>query len=220
MSRSATIVGAYVMKKYRLSYDATLQRLKSKRSIVCPNEGFERQLRLYHTKRQRQPLKASDDTNEKIRTVNEPSISDDNKHVSSGVDYRCKVCRHIVFTNDEVLKHISGKGRFDPFSRGSAYKARQNAESTDEDYCYQQLFTNQPYWLTEIYDTVIPDGDIGCPNPKCHAKLGRYNLSGEKCSCARWINPAFHFHRSKLDECSRATQSNIQRYLLKEKLDS
>ena len=67
--------------------------------------------------------------------------------------------------------------------------------------CKQELFTSQPEWLTDIYDKETNNGEIECPNPKCQAKLGRYSLVGEKCTCAKWVNPAFHFHRSKIDEC-------------------
>lgn len=47
MSRSATIVIAYIMNKYKLTYDAALQRVKSKRRFVMPNPGFINQLKLF-----------------------------------------------------------------------------------------------------------------------------------------------------------------------------
>lgn len=47
VSRSATIVIAYIMNKYKLSYDAALQRVKSKRRFVMPNPGFINQLKLF-----------------------------------------------------------------------------------------------------------------------------------------------------------------------------
>ncbi|ENN72704.1 hypothetical protein YQE_10642, partial [Dendroctonus ponderosae] len=47
MSRSATVVIAYVMKKYRLSYSEALQMVKAKRKVVHPNDGFVAQLKLY-----------------------------------------------------------------------------------------------------------------------------------------------------------------------------
>ncbi|CAF4429035.1 unnamed protein product, partial [Adineta steineri] len=58
------------------------------------------------------------------------------------------------------------------------------------------------------------NGEIECPNSKCQAKLGRYSLVGEKCTCAKWINPAFHFHRSKVDECPIAKNDTIEKLLL------
>ncbi|GFG38883.1 hypothetical protein Cfor_02190 [Coptotermes formosanus] len=49
VSRSATVVVAYIMKKYELSFEDALERLKSKRRFVGPNPGFISQLRLYET---------------------------------------------------------------------------------------------------------------------------------------------------------------------------
>lgn len=47
MSRSTTIVIAYLMKTFRWGYDATLHFVRFKRSIANPNEGFAAQLRNY-----------------------------------------------------------------------------------------------------------------------------------------------------------------------------
>ena len=49
MSRSTTIVIAYLMKLYRWGYDATLHFVKFKRVIANPNEGFANQLRGYES---------------------------------------------------------------------------------------------------------------------------------------------------------------------------
>jgi len=45
MSRSASIVIAYVMVKNKWKYEETYKFLKEKRPIVCPNEGFVTQLK-------------------------------------------------------------------------------------------------------------------------------------------------------------------------------
>lgn len=47
VSRSATIVIAYLMKKYRISYREALDKVRSKR-CVYPNMGFVSQLQHYH----------------------------------------------------------------------------------------------------------------------------------------------------------------------------
>ncbi|PSN30522.1 hypothetical protein C0J52_24114 [Blattella germanica] len=47
VSRSATIVIAYMMKKYELTYEEAFERVKSKRRFVGPNPGFISQLQLY-----------------------------------------------------------------------------------------------------------------------------------------------------------------------------
>lgn len=44
ISRSATIVTAYLMKYERLKFHVALAKVKSSRPIVNPNTGFQRQL--------------------------------------------------------------------------------------------------------------------------------------------------------------------------------
>lgn len=47
MSRSATIVIAYLMKKNRWNVDEAFDFVKKRRKIISPNAGFMRQLRIY-----------------------------------------------------------------------------------------------------------------------------------------------------------------------------
>jgi atypical dual specificity phosphatase len=47
ISRSATVVCAYLIATMRMSPDEALAAVKAKRGIVCPNLGFLRQLEAY-----------------------------------------------------------------------------------------------------------------------------------------------------------------------------
>jgi len=47
-SRSATIVSAYIIKTFGMDYSNVLNVIKSKRSIVQPNESFSKQLVEYY----------------------------------------------------------------------------------------------------------------------------------------------------------------------------
>ena len=46
-NKSATVVIAFLMKRYSLSFRAAIDRVKRLRPIVCPNLGFEIQLKQY-----------------------------------------------------------------------------------------------------------------------------------------------------------------------------
>ena len=46
-SRSATIVIAYLMWTEKLKFEKAFDIVKTKRSIVCPNDGFQDQLKLF-----------------------------------------------------------------------------------------------------------------------------------------------------------------------------
>lgn len=47
VSRSSTLVIAYMMKKHEMTFDAAHDFVKSKRRFVSPNAGFVAQLKLY-----------------------------------------------------------------------------------------------------------------------------------------------------------------------------
>jgi protein-tyrosine phosphatase len=47
ISRSATLVISYIMKKFRWCYEKSLIYVKDRRSGIMPNAGFEKQLRKY-----------------------------------------------------------------------------------------------------------------------------------------------------------------------------
>lgn len=44
VSRSATIVIAYLMQEHGMSYSDAMQHVKKQRYFICPNDGFRRQL--------------------------------------------------------------------------------------------------------------------------------------------------------------------------------
>jgi protein-tyrosine phosphatase len=47
VSRSVTIVAAYLMKENRIDYVSSLDLIRSKRPQICPNKGFLKQLKQY-----------------------------------------------------------------------------------------------------------------------------------------------------------------------------
>ena len=47
VSRSAALIAAFLMSSYGWSYDHTINELKSKRSVIAINAGFEQQLKAY-----------------------------------------------------------------------------------------------------------------------------------------------------------------------------
>lgn len=50
ISRSATLVIAYIMRKYKCGYEKAFNKVKDRRKIVNPNSGFVIQLKKYDKK--------------------------------------------------------------------------------------------------------------------------------------------------------------------------
>jgi len=93
--------------------------------------------------------------------------------------YRCRLCSRAIFTADNIIPHQPSK----PGVLG-------------KDPC-TSLFLDCAPWLEE---TAENDMKLLCPNPKCKAKLGEITLSGRKCSCGKWVAPAFQVNKGNVDE--------------------
>jgi dual specificity phosphatase 12 len=52
---------------------------------------------------------------------------------------------------------------------------------------------------TELEQGLL-NGRLECPNSKCKAQIGRYAWQGMRCSCGKWICPAFSLHKGRVDE--------------------
>lgn len=121
VSRSATIVIAYLMEKHRLGYEAAMQRVKSKRRFVMPNPGFINQLKLFGVMNYRiDPLnekyklfrlkQAADNVRKAKRLpVNcmdvvkpDPAVT---QETPEPIVYRCRKCRRVVATKSNLLSH-------------------------------------------------------------------------------------------------------------------
>ncbi|CAD8192376.1 unnamed protein product [Paramecium octaurelia] len=75
VSRSASIVIAYLMRNKGWTYSEAISYVKSKRFVICPNSGFQRQLKNFE--KQLRQLKENEKTNNpKEVQDNQPNISD------------------------------------------------------------------------------------------------------------------------------------------------
>jgi len=184
VSRSATIAAMYLMRKYSLTREQALERLISKRSYwtVLPNDGFLRQLDLFHQMNYKVDIE-NELYKEFQRKRFDPIESTTNKNNTSVLlsndenerDYKCRVCHWKLFTNNDIQRH----------------------EDESNILCdtKTQIFTYFLDWIDEIFDK--PIGKISCPN--CKIILGEYSLQGIRCSCHQWIKPAFVFQCQSIE---------------------
>ena len=108
MSRSATIVISYLMKKYPdLTWNKALRFVKAKRPIVNPNDGFLRQLKAYERTLER--LRYKEKLNDSISGMHPPKSPE-----RAQEPYRQD---HGGYTREEV-KSRKGQSRNYHFSRG------------------------------------------------------------------------------------------------------
>lgn len=210
VSRSATLVIAYVMKHTNLSVQEAVTRVKEKRPVIGPNPGFLAQLQLYRKMNCQLDLNNMEYKLFKLENftavlkkgrnfdlvkgimAKDPGIADNNVNLDV-VDevYKCKTCRRPLLTSQNLLAHCVGQK---PTWLDSNWQVE---EETEEGQCSQVLFTEPMEWMEEIRSAL--QGKLSCP--KCHAKLGTFNWLGSRCPCGVKVVPGFHINLAKVDEC-------------------
>uniref|UniRef100_A0A0D9XWN1 protein-tyrosine-phosphatase n=1 Tax=Leersia perrieri TaxID=77586 RepID=A0A0D9XWN1_9ORYZ len=216
VSRSATVITAYLMRTEQKSLEEALESLKEVNESVCPNDGFLEQLKLFEEmgfkvdtssplyKRFRLKLLGqSYKIGEKIESYvfeddpglpGQPNSSTQNlpSKETQQTAYRCKKCRRVVAVQDNVVSHTPGEGE----SRFQWHNKRKGGHSYNKEQGCSSLFIEPLKWMTPVEDGAL-EGKLSCIH--CGARLGYFNWSGIQCNCGSWITPAFQISKSKVD---------------------
>ncbi|XP_061696372.1 dual specificity protein phosphatase 12 isoform X2 [Syngnathoides biaculeatus] len=206
-SRSATVVTAFLMKRYKLGFAEAYHRLKSVKQDVEVNTGFEEQLCLYEALqcqvdtsnplyKQYRLTKITQKYPELPQVPREVFAADPAQYKSSEASYRCRKCRRTLFRSSSLLSHPVGEG-------ATAFDHKKNTNLTVVQCT--SYFIEPVQWMEQALLGVM-EGQLLCP--KCQSKLGSFSWCGDQCSCGRWITPSFQLHRNRVDEIRLI---NIQR---------
>lgn len=207
MSRSASIVIAYLMMKNKQTYQETLDQVKQKRA-VRPNMGFARQLELIE-----QMNYTIDHDSTLYKTYEQQEEFDFLKKsparqtIKEETIYKCKKCRIQVFTDKDVTPHVINGSQFTVLHQGKQSDKKEE-DSTDEDkekICKDQLFVEPLDWFKDLLTEM--SGKLMCPSEKCGSKLGSFDWCGSKCTCGSWVSPAIHIQTSKVDKFVKKTEA-------------
>eukprot|EP00258_Populus_trichocarpa_P038725 XP_024454744.1 probable inactive dual specificity protein phosphatase-like At4g18593 [Populus trichocarpa] len=110
------------------------------------------------------------------------------------VIYRCKRCRRIVASEENIVPHERGKGE-------QCFKWNKKSvdccENQEPPEC-SSIFVEPMKWMLTVQEGFVGE-KLQCMG--CKARLGSFNWAGMQCNCGTWINPAFLLHKNKLDEC-------------------
>ncbi|KAI5590995.1 hypothetical protein BDE02_04G049000 [Populus trichocarpa] len=110
------------------------------------------------------------------------------------VIYRCKRCRRIVASEENIVPHERGKGE-QCFKWNK--KSVDSCENQEPPEC-SSIFVEPMKWMLTVQEGFVGE-KLQCMG--CKARLGSFNWAGMQCNCGTWINPAFLLHKNKLDEC-------------------
>jgi len=165
VSRSATVVMAWLMRRERFSVDEAYRRLVSIRPSCEPNHGFMHQLHLFKR------------MNCTVDTVSKYYLNFALQHgnvicsllnlVPGEIHYSCRKCRLPIATEGMILNHQSGK-----------FPKWEDPDVKDK-HCKQGLFIVPPIWLSEKNPFHwYKFNKLNCHRCKC--KIGSWGM----CSCA------------------------------------
>lgn len=140
-SRSATIITAYLMKRYQLGFTEAYNRLKGVKPDVQVNSGFEEQLSLYEAMqcevdtssplyKQYRLTKITEKYPELQHVPRELFAADPAHSSSSEVSYRCRKCRRTLFRDSSLLSHPVGEG-----APAFAHKKSNNLTGKTQTHC-------------------------------------------------------------------------------------
>eukprot|EP01114_Cavostelium_apophysatum_P011070 TRINITY_DN25245_c0_g1_i1.p1 TRINITY_DN25245_c0_g1~~TRINITY_DN25245_c0_g1_i1.p1 ORF type:complete len:297 (-),score=34.59 TRINITY_DN25245_c0_g1_i1:2-841(-) len=196
ISRSASVVIAFIMKLNKSQYEETMLLVKKKRGIVFPNEGFQRQLQLYYhmqcnlegeTKFHKMyktqhfgylRLRGHHNQMEKMYAPNESAVDPSTLSVSDSKSrLSCKKCRTPLFSNNNVFDH-----------------GPLGLSNTSEEEC-PSYFVEPLLWMRFMID--LDEGELVCPH--CSEVVGCFRWKGKRCEeCNAKVKPAFMIHKSSV----------------------
>ncbi|KAK5760718.1 tyrosine protein phosphatase yvh1 [Elasticomyces elasticus] len=201
-SRSATVMCAFLMQRYGITPDQALAQIRESRPLCEPNEGFWKQLELYH---ELATPESVDETPGYQRWVYQREIElsracgqapeaekirfeDEHVQEQGDADFemRCRKCRRALATSQYLVKHQA---------------RQQGAAATCSHY-----FLDPLAWMKPELEQAKLDGRLECP--KCTANVGKYAWQGMKCSCGEWVVPGISLAKGKIDEVKSRPQSH------------
>ncbi|KAG0432389.1 hypothetical protein HPB47_020885 [Ixodes persulcatus] len=200
VSRSATLVIAYIMQKYRLDYTTAFERVREKRTCIGPNQGFIFQLNLFHAmdyKLDKGNIQYRLYLLDKLATVAKragafSAVPDELKTLWSvddeagGEHLKCRKCRLALFPTSKIVPHIPDESVpwWDP-----------RWKEPPGQLCSSSFFVEPTGWL--FHQAQSLQGKVLCP--KCNSKVGNYNWAGLYCECGACVQPGFHITPGRVD---------------------
>ncbi|ODV88293.1 hypothetical protein CANARDRAFT_188601, partial [[Candida] arabinofermentans NRRL YB-2248] len=227
ISRSVSYLVAYLMKYYDLPLQKSIYAVKRQKKNIEPNESFINQLEFYHrvgcidnvdTLMDEFPeyrqlsvnlLTAQSDIrtileNDKFFNTDDTNEDQDADGEAAEIDseLRCKRCRHTLCKSNKYIAHIppmedDSVGVKQGYFIKTAYKSRRIIDIQKGSTCTHH-FIEPIVWMKDELMKGELEGKFNCP--KCEAKVGGYSWRGSRCSCGKWMIPAIHLQKAKVDQ--------------------
>lgn len=212
VSRSVTVIMAYLMYKYKLQLAQALHAVKRKSASVQPNEGFMKQLELFQemgfsvdklssTYRQfLAELSLKEDPSGQLLAQSQIFNKTTAKKAPGSYKLRCKRCRQVLANQGDIETHkVPGSDSRQSQFIKTAPNSRRIISVREASSTCSHYFLDEPLeWMQPELEKQEIEGKFACP--KCTHKVGGYSWRGSRCSCGKWMVPALHLQSAKVDQ--------------------
>ncbi|XP_054153561.1 dual specificity protein phosphatase 22-like [Oppia nitens] len=205
ISRSATLVTAFLMKRYRLPYSEAIRVVRSKRPSVNPNAGFVTQLQLYermndfsldanrpqfrqYLLKMYTPLGIYNYLERRAQVERVATVS----AAATGPYYLCKYCSYRLYNEIHVIQNDTPK-TIDNNNDDDKSNVCQSNGCSDvfiEPQDWMISANNYKKWSASpsMYGRCSPAGVHQVVCPKCSQTIGSYNPISYRCNCCKHFN--------------------------------
>ena len=220
LSRSPAVVIGYLMKANKLSFDQAFDLVRKKRSKICCNDGFKRQLKLWHEMNWTlninyrpyrlhqlsilthsvnyylQDISSLNSMNNLKQAINSylTQFHDNSKLTSGKVIFKCKKCRLYLFNEINVLTSSTSNNSTSTFSLNS----RDIYNNVINSNCGSIYIEPLKFMMDEIS---CLSGILNCSN--CFSRIGKFNWNYIDCAtdCNKHSKmvPSFKIDCKKVD---------------------
>ncbi|KAL3990122.1 Dual specificity phosphatase catalytic domain family protein [Acanthocheilonema viteae] len=210
ISRSVFVVAAYLMQKLKWSFSKVIKYIQRIRPIALPNDGFMRQLQIFESCHFIADIQVISQCSPYKNWLLNNSSADDclalsarfsvDKNLpdlvdSTSVEYRCRKCRKILFSDRHIMKH----------------KVLTSGTVTD-DGTIETMDCNLAYFILPMEWMSLNEhrGKIFC---SCNEKLGHYDWGGRICEgitgrpCGTAVRPWIYVNQKKTDRIVNTSQN-------------
>ncbi|KAF3935452.1 hypothetical protein ABW20_dc0107959 [Dactylellina cionopaga] len=212
ISRSVTIVTAYMIYKKGLSADEALEYVRASRTVACPNLGFRKQLQFYYenldaavedltvvpTYKRFLYLQEVDNSISEWRApkieyyVEDGAVDGGGEQAGGAGDkgVKCRKCRRTLAPARALVEHNTNLPVTD--------SAKEVIKRTPSPQVPCQIhFVDPVAWMRPEFEKGLSEGYLECP--KCSAKIGCYVWQGMECSCGEWFVPGISLGKEKTE---------------------
>ncbi|KAK9462349.1 protein-tyrosine phosphatase-like protein [Lipomyces oligophaga] len=204
VSRSASIVCAYIMRDRQILFDEALELVRHARPIANPNDSFREQLAIFASdgyvvnedstgyRRWKLKMQALESTAAGMAPI--PMTYNTDTTDSTSVELRCRKCRCPLASSGAVISHIPTSSTTTQAKYGPGMVSILPATC-------MHYFLDPVRWMQPELERGELEGKLECP--KCKTKVGSYRWQGMKCSCGQWVTPGISLQRGRVDEIRR-----------------